>query len=192
MDKLGGPVSGGARTPRLSRHQRAWLKHRLQPSGETALFICLLLETALRPEELLSLCWRHVNLEKHLALIPNAEKGRPRTIPLSPRATRLLASKPRTGERVTGLTAEALMSSWTELCTHTAVQYFHLYDLHHEALARFRELGLKDAELAAIGGYGNICAAIAPPEIQPPKLAAKLWRLAGAEPSSEGQVGTRA
>lgn len=58
-------------------------------------FITLLVETAMRREELLATKWRDVNLDAGTLYIPKTKNGLPRTIPLSPVAIKVLDALPR-------------------------------------------------------------------------------------------------
>lgn len=81
--------------------------------------VFLAIETAMRRGELLSLEWRHVDLDTRTAFIPQTKTGNPRTVPLSDRAISILASLPRCDERVLPITMEAFKSAWRRLITAT-------------------------------------------------------------------------
>ena len=53
------------------------------------------IETAIRKGELLQMRHDHINFDKHTLLIPETKTGKPRTIPLSPKAIEILQSMPR-------------------------------------------------------------------------------------------------
>jgi integrase len=55
----------------------------------------LALETAMRRGELLALEWKHVDLKRQTAHLPDTKNGDPRTVPLSKRAVTILESLPR-------------------------------------------------------------------------------------------------
>jgi integrase len=176
------PVAYDARDRRVSKDE--W--RRMEPvlltmrNKEVEWFIRLALETALRRGELLALLWRHVDLERRVALIPDTKTGQPRTIPLTPEAHRILAYKERAGERVVNLTPVALRRAWERLCARARVEDLRVHDLRHEALSRFSELGLNTPELASISGHKDVRMLLRYTHVQPSALALKLAALAGA------------
>ena len=48
--------------------------------------VLLALETAMRQGELVRLKWRHIDLGRRTAFLPDTKNGQPRTVPLSPKA----------------------------------------------------------------------------------------------------------
>lgn len=187
VDNVRRPVAHDARDRRLSqdewRRLEAGLRHTRNKEVEP--FVRLALETALRRGELLNLRWRHVDLERRVALIPDTKTGRPRTIPLSPEAVRLIASRERTGERVLNLTPMALRRAWERLCARAKVEDLRVHDLRHEALSRFSELGLNTPELATISGHRDVRMLLRYTHVQPAHLALKLSVLANAVEARE-------
>lgn len=179
VDKVGRPVARDARDRRLTTDEWRRLESALRHTRneEVEPFIRLALETALRRGELLGLKWRHIDLERRVALIPDTKTGHPRTIPLSPEAIRILASKERTGERVLGLTPMALRRAWERLCARANVQDLRVHDLRHEALSRFSELGLNTPELASISGHKDVRMLLRYTHVRPAQLAKKLASL---------------
>jgi integrase len=184
VDRVRRPIARDARDRRLRaeewRHLEAAL--RLTRNKEVEPFVRLALETALRRGELLALHWRHIDLERRVALIPDTKTGQPRTIPLSPQAIRLLAAKERKGERVLNLTPMALRKAWERLCARAKVEDLRVHDLRHEALSRFSELGLNTPELATISGHKDVRMLLRYTHVQPSQLAAKLSVLASGNP----------
>jgi integrase len=183
VDRVKRPVARDARDRRLSADE--W--RRLQKAAhhtrnkEVEPFVRLALETALRRGELLSLLWRHVDLERRVALIPDTKTGHPRTIPLSPEAIRLLGSKERRGEHVLNLTPMALRRAWERLCSRAGVEGLRVHDLRHEALSRFSEMGLNTPELASISGHKDVRMLLRYTHVQPALLARKLSALSAGE-----------
>jgi integrase len=176
VDKVRRPVARDARDRRLSNEEWRRLETSLRHTRnkEVEPFVRLALETALRRGELLALRWRHIDLERRVALIPDTKTGQPRTIPLSPEALRLLASKERTGERVLNLSPMALRRAWERLCARANVEDLRVHDLRHEALSRFSELGLNTPELATISGHKDVRMLLRYTHIRPAELALKL------------------
>lgn len=181
VDKVRRPIARDARDRRMSKEEWRRLEAALRftRNKEVEPFVRLALETALRRGELLALHWRHVDLERCVALVPDTKTGHPRTIPLSPEARRLLASKERKGERVLNLTPLALRRAWERLCARAKVEDLRVHDLRHEALSRFSELGLNTPELATISGHKDVRMLLRYTHVRPSQLAEKLSVLVG-------------
>jgi integrase len=179
VDKVRRPVARDSRDRRVSKEEWRRLEKAFRHTRNTEVepFVRLALETALRRGELLALRWRHVDLERRVALIPDTKTGQPRTIPLSPEALRLLAVKERKGERVLNLTPMALRRAWERLCARAKVEDLRVHDLRHEALSRFSELGLNTPELATISGHKDVRMLLRYTHVRPAELALKLSAL---------------
>ena len=61
--------------------------------------LTLALATGMRRGELLSIQWKHVDLERRTVFLPQTKNGRARTVPLSPNAVAVLADLPRVKDR---------------------------------------------------------------------------------------------
>jgi integrase len=116
--------------------------------------IVLALETAMRRGELLSLKWRDVDLERRLLTLHTTKTGRPRTIPLSQRATdQIRALQGRDPERILPGSANALRLAWQRLTKRNDIEDLTFHDLRHEAVSRLFEKGLSIPEVALISGH---------------------------------------
>lgn len=176
VDKVQRPLARDARDRRLSGDEwrRLELGLRQTRNQEIEPFVRLALETALRRGELLALRWRHVDLDRRVALVPDTKTGQPRTIPLTPEAVRLLTSRSREGALVLDLTPIALRHAWGRLCARANVEDLRIHDLRHEALSRFSELGLNTPELASISGHKDVRMLLRYTHVRPAQLATKL------------------
>jgi integrase len=78
------------------------MKARLRPGRLIWALASFAIETAMRRGEMLKLEWSHAHLTKgYLDLLGSITKnGKPRLVPLSLRARRILATQPRTGDTV--------------------------------------------------------------------------------------------
>ncbi|MGE5115100.1 MAG: tyrosine-type recombinase/integrase [Betaproteobacteria bacterium] len=111
--------------------------------------VSLAIETALRRGELLKLLWTHVRLsEGYLELPGSITKNRkPRIVPLTLRALRILATQPRTGERVFNeVGIEAMKSAFRRARARIDAADLRFHDLRHEAASRLFELTTLRAE----------------------------------------------
>lgn len=95
------------------------------------------IETAMRAGEILSLEWSRVDLDRRVAHLPKTKNGRPRDVPLSTEAVRLLEALPlpRT-DPVFQLTSGQLDALWRKLRERAAVTGLTFHDSRHEAITR--------------------------------------------------------
>jgi integrase len=116
----------------------------------------LALATGMRRGEILSLKWRHLNLQMRTAHLPSTKNGDKRDIPLSDDAVRILEqSKAHSTEceLVYPIELEAFKSAWQRAVERAGVLDLRFHDLRHEAISRFFEIGLSLPEVAVISGH---------------------------------------
>ncbi len=149
------PASPKPRNRRLVQDEYDRLREACARSRSTYLWpiIELAIETAMRRGELLSLKWQDINLDKCLAKLYDTKNGDDRSVPLTPRALRLLQQIPQTDERIFPVTSVAVRQAWDRLCRRAAIDDLHFHDLRHEAISRFFEKGLSVPEVALISGH---------------------------------------
>lgn len=132
------------------------------------------IETAMRQSEILALDWRHVDLEKRTAHLPETKNGTARTVPLSSTAVALIqpsgnVQKLRRG-KVFPTTASALKQSFARAVARGRREYekdcaargespapgfledLHFHDLRREATSRLAER-LELHELMRVTGH---------------------------------------
>lgn len=111
--------------------------------------------TGLRHGELPAMKWGDVVLDQRLLVIPQTKTGEPRVIPLTAAAMTVLNTLPKRdhGDRVFGLSANALRIAWKRVARRAKIEDLHFHDLRHEAISRFFELGLTVPEVALISGH---------------------------------------
>lgn len=117
------------------------------------------LETAMRRGEILSLCWKDVDLAKGTATIQEAKNGHSRVIPLTEAAQEtleLVGGFLYRAPRVFPITPLALRLAWDRLTARAEIEDLHFHDLRHEAISRFFELGLTVPEVASISGHRDV------------------------------------
>lgn len=135
----------------------------------------LALETAMRRGELLSLDWKHVDLKRQTAHLPDTKNGDARTVPLSTRAVAVLKAlpKPHKGP-VFPLTPMALRKGFTRGLERARAKYVedckaarrkpspafladvHFHDTRHEAASRLAEKLSNVLELSAVTGHRDL------------------------------------
>lgn len=118
----------------------------------------LAIETAMRQGEIVSLDWKHVDLKKPSAYLPETKNGEPRGVPLSTTAVATIRALPRstTGKLFPGVTAEAVKRAFMRACKRAEIEDFHFHDLRHEATSRLFEKGLNPLEVASITGHKTL------------------------------------
>ncbi len=128
-------------------------------SVELATIIALAVETGMRRNELASLTWEHLYLDRQTAHLPRTKTDVPRTVPLSTMAIAALRRLPvKTEGRVFKLQAESMSQAFERACEpHRAnIVGLRFHDLRHEATSRLFEKGLNVMEVAAITGHKTL------------------------------------
>lgn len=118
----------------------------------------LALETAMRRGELLSLRWKHIDLKRRVAFLPDTKIGETRSVPLSSVAIRVLSDIPRgkQDEVFRGLTGEAVKHAYVRAVRRAGIENLRFHDLRHEATTRLFEKGLNIMEVASITGHKDL------------------------------------
>lgn len=141
--------------------------------------IVLAIETGMRRGELLSLRWKDVDLEKGTVRLLQTKNGRPRTVPLTPRAIEELRRIERKGDSVLQVSSNAVQLCWNRIRVRAGLGGLRFHDLRHEAISRFFELGLSIPEVALISGHRDTKMLMRYTHIRPENLSRKLSQLAG-------------
>ena len=121
--------------------------------------ITLAVETALRRRELCELRWKHIDLLKRTAFIPDesAKTGVARSIPLSTIAINTLTAMPRNlSGKVFELAPDSVSQAFERACRRANVVGARWHDLRHEAASRLFERNLNVMEVAAITGHKTL------------------------------------
>lgn len=114
-------------------------------------------ETGERPVQSVGLLWKHVDLGKRVALLPETKNGTARMVPLSTTAVEVLRSLPRSLDgKVFGTTYEAIHLSFVRACKRAGIEDLRFHDLRHEATSRLFERGLNPMQVAAITGHKTL------------------------------------
>ncbi|PPB79801.1 phage integrase family protein [Albidovulum inexpectatum] len=112
------------------------------------------LETAMRAGEICSLRWDDVDLDRRVARLRETKNGRPRDVPLSTEAVRLLRELPRR-DPVFGLTPRQLDALWRALRRKAGVSGLTFHDSRHAAITRLaRKLDV--LALARMVGHSDL------------------------------------
>jgi len=118
----------------------------------------LAIETAMRQGEIVSLDWKHVDLKKCIAYLPETKNGEARGVPLSSAAITTIRALPQSlsGNLFPGITAEAIKRAFMRACARAELEDFRFHDLRHEATSRLFEKGLNPMEVASITGHKTL------------------------------------
>lgn len=170
------PVPGPAREVRLSDEGTTNLFRVIETlrNRHVASIIILAIETGMRRGELISLRWKDVDLTKGTVRLHQTKNGRPRTVPLTPRAIVEFTRLERKGESVFPISGNAVHLSWNRVRNRAGLQGLRFHDLRHEAISRFFELGLSIPEVAAISGHRDTKMLMRYTHIRPESISKKL------------------
>lgn len=138
-----------------------WLGYRTGEKPQTkmqevALAFMVSLRTAMRAGEVLQLGAATVDLDKGVALVEHKTQhltGKPREVPLSPKAVRLL--RPVMAERIFSVSSASLDALFRKAKANTLIQDLHFHDARAEALTRFAKK-VDVLTLARISGHRDL------------------------------------
>ena len=166
------PSPGHGRTRRLSADEEVRLLTACHAHSNPMLtwIVEVALYTGMRQGEILGLHTEQVDIERRIIGLTHTKNGTERTVPLSVRATTVLATalanpaRPRDtnlvffgdpghdGVRRPYVTGKV----WQTILTRAGIIDLHFHDLRHEAASRLVEMGLSDLEVAAITGHKSM------------------------------------
>jgi integrase len=135
----------------------------------------LAVESAMRRGEMLALDWKHVDLKRRTAHLPETKNGDARTVPLSTSAVAVLEGLPKPHEGVVfPLSPMALRKAFTRAIARAQTKYredcagagsipspdfladVHFHDTRHEAASRLAEKLSNVLELSAATGHKDL------------------------------------
>lgn len=155
------PPTPPGRSRVLTAEEESRLLTALEPTGRRNPWmkplVQLALATAMRRGELLSLTWRHIDLENRTAHLPTTKNGRPRTVPLSTSALSVLANLPRSKDGlVLPVAAQTMEAAFKRARARAGVNDLRFHDLRHTATTRMALRLSNVIELAAVTGHQTI------------------------------------
>ncbi|WP_462324892.1 site-specific integrase [Desulfoplanes sp.] len=176
MESLTNPVKRMTK-PKIPQGRDRRLKRQVVVEGETMTeeslllhhaperlkpIINIALETAMRREEIVTLTWDRVNFDSRTAYLPHTKNGEARTIPLSPKAIKILKELipdktiPIHG-RVFQLSEGRLSKNFRTACQKANIENLRFHDLRHEATSRlFENTDLDIMEIKGITGHKTL------------------------------------
>lgn len=176
MESLVNPVARVSR-PKLPKGRERRLEadeeeRLLAAAGpEMRLIIALALETAMRREDLSTLCWSAIDLDRRTATLFVTKNGETRTLPLSPKAIEILEAirsaqaaahakngrPPKADDRVFTQSPSAITQAMRRACREAGIEGLHFHDLRHEATSRlFENTDLDLMEIKSITGHKTL------------------------------------
>lgn len=112
------------------------------------------IETAMRAGEIVGLTWDRVDLDRRVARLTHTKNGRPRDVPLSSEAIRLLEALPE-ADPVFALKSSQLDALWRKTKERAMVEGLTFHDSRHEAITRLsRKLDV--LALARMVGHSDL------------------------------------
>lgn len=119
--------------------------------------VIVAIETAMRRGELLSMLWKHVDLNNRTIFLPLTKNGQSRRVPLSSRATETLrAMTPSDDGRVFPIFSAAMEANFLRAIRRAQLQGFHFHDLRHTGASRMANKLPNVIELAAVTGHTSL------------------------------------
>lgn len=118
------------------------------------------LETAMRRSEIAALTWECLDLKRGTAHLPKTKNGEERTVPLSPKAIKILQSRPEPEspkEKVFGYSLDSITATMRAACASAEIVDLRFHDLRHEATSRlFENTDLDIMEIRMITGHKTL------------------------------------
>tara|TARA_E500000318_G_C3565432_1_gene215445 strand:+ start:230 stop:1216 length:987 start_codon:yes stop_codon:yes gene_type:complete len=175
------PSQSKGRDRRLKPGEEKRLIAGVGPRSILAAAIRLALETAMRRGELVKLDWRHVDLDRCVAHLPQTKNGDTRDVPLSDKAVEVFRELgPRDLGPVLGVPGNELGKEFREVRDRLGIEGLTFHDLRHEATSRLYELGtLSDMEVAHVTGHKTLQMLKRYTHLKAENIALKLRREAG-------------
>jgi integrase len=138
-----------------------------------ALAFLFALETAMRREEIVSLEWERIDLERRFLTLETSKNDDSRQVPLSPRAVELLEiqkGKPKPFD----VKPDVLSSLFRRACNKAGVEGAHFHDARATALTRLSRI-YNNLELARIVGHRDPRSLMIYYRETAESLASRMW-----------------
>ena len=149
-------VTAATLKARLKRKAEAPPKARLQKGCRLWAIVSFAIETAMRRGEMVKLSWKHVHLQQGYLELPASitKNGKPRIVPLTTRALRILATQPRCGEYVFATNANTVKLAFKRARARVGSEDLRVHDLRHEGTSRlFEKTDLRANEIGQVTGH---------------------------------------
>jgi integrase len=125
------------------------------------------------------MCWCDIDQDRSVVHLPVTKNGHTRTIPLTQKSKQVLATIEQIppAQEVFQTSSETIKRSWKRAIERAGISDFHFYDLRHEAVSRFFELGLSIPEVALISGHRDTRMLFRYTHLKPEDVGTKVARL---------------
>jgi len=114
--------------------------------------IIIVLETAMRRGEILSLKWSDIDIQRGLIIIDNTKTGYPRFIQMNDHIKYVFDKLNRVDARVFPITINSLRLSYQRLCRKLDIK-IRFHDFSHEAINHLFEQNLSIPHIASTSGH---------------------------------------
>jgi len=149
-------VTAATLKARLKRKAKAPPKARLLRGCRIWAIVSFAIETAMRRGEMVQLRWQHVHLQQGYLELPGpiTKNRKPRIVPLTVRAVRILATQPRCGEFVFDTNANTVKLAFKRARARVGSEDLRVHDLRHEGTSRlFEKTDLRANEIGHVTGH---------------------------------------
>ena len=149
-------VTAATLKARLKRKAKAPPEARLLKGCRIWAIVSLAIETAMRRGEMVKLRWKHVHLLQGYLELPASitKNGKPRIVPLSLRALRILATQRRSSELVFDTNANTVKLAFKRARERAGCVDLRVHDLRHEGTSRlFERTDLRANEIGHVTGH---------------------------------------
>ena len=149
-------VTAATLKARLKRKAKAPPKARLQKGCRLWAMVSFAIETAMRRGEMVNLRWSHVHLRQEYLELPGpiTKNRKPRIVPLTTRALRILATQPHSGEFVFDTNANTVKLAFKRARECVGSEDLRVHDLRHEGTSRLFEMtDLRANEIGHVTGH---------------------------------------
>ena len=113
------------------------------------------IETAMRAGEIAALSRNLVDFDKQIATLLTTKNGKPRKVPLSKEAIRILKQLPANEDLFFNLNADQISSLFRKTRERTLIENLHFHDTRHEAITRLAKK-LDVLDLARMTGHMDL------------------------------------
>src|SRR5688572_11518737 len=119
------------------------------------------IETAMRRGELVKIKLTHLTEDNRFLLIPETKTDKPRKIPLSAKAQRIVRDRLSReactkGGRLFPFLGDSVTSYFKEVCQKSGISDLRFHDLRHEGLTRLSDRGFTPFDIMTISGHTSI------------------------------------
>lgn len=149
-------VTAATLKARLKRKAKAPPKARLLRGCRIWAMVSFAIETAMRRGEMVNLRWSHVRLRQGYLELPGpiTKNRKPRIVPLTTRALRILATQPHSGEFVFDTNANTVKLAFKRARERVGSEDLRVHDLRHEGTSRlFENTDLRANEIGHVTGH---------------------------------------